>query len=248
MAHVSRIASSQVYLNLSIKELVEQALKRGEGILAANQALTVNTGKRTGRSPKDKFIVQDDITQNTVDWNTVNQPLTTEKFDALWKKANDYLDTKETFFVSYLQVGADEQFGIPVKVITELAWHTLFANVLFIRPAVRTIKDQPNQWALLCLPNFKSSPERDGINGDAAIILNFSQKRILICGTHYAGEIKKAMFSVLNFLLPAQTILPMHCAANRGKNGDTALFFGLSGTGKTTLSADPELYLIGDDE
>ncbi len=237
-------------VNLSIKELVEAALTRGEGELASNQSLVVKTGARTGRSPKDRFIVRDDITESQVDWNTTNQPFSTDKFNALWLQASNYLDAKDTHFVSYLSVGADNQHGVPVKVMTELAWHCLFANVLFIRPETLSVNHADNQWTILSTPGFKCDPARDGVNGDAAVILDFSQRRILICGTYYAGEMKKAMFSVLNFLLPQHDILPMHCAANASKdsNADTALFFGLSGTGKTTLSADPDRLLIGDDE
>jgi phosphoenolpyruvate carboxykinase (ATP) len=236
------------YLNLSITELVNLALSRGEGELASNQALIVKTGARTGRSPQDRFIVRDEITESTVDWNTINQPLGPEKFDTLWLRAMQYLDEKACHFVSNLKVGADENYTVPVKVITELAWHNLFAYVLFIRPETTPAPNQPDQWTILSVPGFKTSPERDGVKGDAAVILNFSKRRILICGTYYAGEMKKAMFSVLNFLLPQHEVLPMHCAANVGKDGETALFFGLSGTGKTTLSSDPERFLIGDDE
>jgi phosphoenolpyruvate carboxykinase (ATP) len=235
-------------LNLSIDELVAAALERGEGELAANQALVVKTGVRTGRSPKDRFIVRDDITAHQVDWNTINQPFAPEKFDALWQRAMQYLMSKDEHFISNLRVGADEQLGVPVTVMAELAWQALFANVLFIRPEKLISTPQPHQWTILSVPGFKTDPARDGVNSDAAVILNFSKRAILICGTYYAGEMKKAMFSVLNFILPDHDILPMHCAANAGKNGDTALFFGLSGTGKTTLSADPERFLIGDDE
>lgn len=242
------IMTTQNYINLSTSELINMALARKEGVLAANQALTVNTGLRTGRSPKDRFIVNDSTTANTVDWNTINQPISLEKFSALWQRAEDYLQTKECFFTSYLKVGANENLSLTVKVKTELAWHNLFTQILFIRPVKPIKDDQPEQWTLLCVPSFKSDPARDGVNSDAAVILNFTERRILICGTYYAGEMKKAMFSVLNFLLPQHEILPMHCAANVGKDGKTALFFGLSGTGKTTLSADPERYLIGDDE
>lgn len=238
----------KIYTNLSASELVDMAVARKEGVLAANKALTVTTGVRTGRSPKDRFIVKDALTENTVDWNTINQPLAPEKFEKLWDRATEYLHQKECAFVSYLKVAAEEEFSLPVKVTTELAWHNLFTQNLFIRPEHPPTTDQPNQWSILCVPSFKTDPARDGVNSDAAVILNFSERRILICGTYYAGEMKKAMFSVLNFLLPEHEVLPMHCAANVGKDGRTALFFGLSGTGKTTLSADPDRYLIGDDE
>lgn len=240
--------SVQNYINLSAKELVDIALARGEGELASNQALVVKTGARTGRSPKDRFIVRDETTETSVDWNTINQAISSEKFNILWDKVENYLLEKDANFISYLRVGAHEKLGIPVKVITELAWHNLFAHVLFIRPEHPSVTNEPHQWTILSAPGFKTDPEIDGVNSDAAVILNFTQRRILICGTYYAGEMKKAMFSVLNFILPQHDILPMHCAANAGQDGDTALFFGLSGTGKTTLSADPERFLIGDDE
>lgn len=239
---------SVAHVNLSVNELVDAALSRGEGELASNQALVVKTGARTGRSPKDRFIVRDQVTETTVDWNTTSQPISTETFNALWQKASDYLDTRNEHFVSFLKVGAHDTLGVPVKVMTELAWHNLFANVLFIRPETPNTTVEPNQWTILSAPGYQPNPITDGVNGDAAVILNFSARRILITGTYYAGEMKKAMFSVLNFLLPEHDIMPMHCAANVGTNGDSALFFGLSGTGKTTLSADPERFLIGDDE
>lgn len=241
--------TSKAQVNLTINELVEAALARGEGELASNQALVVKTGARTGRSPKDRFIVKDEMTTSQVDWNHINQPMDPEHFDLLWHKAIQYLETKNTHFVSHLKVGEHDTLGIPVKVITELAWHNLFAHVLFIRQQAHTTAKDPNQWTILSVPGCKTDPATDKVNSDAAVILNFSKRRVLICGTYYAGEMKKAMFSVLNFLLPQHDILPMHCAANANKeNGDTALFFGLSGTGKTTLSADPERLLIGDDE
>ncbi len=242
------IKKNKVYINLSASELVDLALSRKEGVLASNQALTVTTGARTGRSPKDRFIVKDTLTEKDVDWNTINQPIQPDKFDALWLRAEAFLQQQDCSFVSYLEVGAEKKFTLTVKVITELAWSNLFTQDLFIRPETPITSDQPDQWTILCVPGFKTDPTRDGVNSDAAVILNFSKRRILICGTYYAGEMKKGMFSVLNFLLPKQEVLPMHCAANVGKDGKTALFFGLSGTGKTTLSADPERYLIGDDE
>ena len=249
MAEIGNITTkNKVYTNLSAAELVDMALARNEGVLAANQALTVTTGPRTGRSPKDRFIVKDAITEKEVDWNAINQPISPEKFDSLWQRAENYLQQKDCSFVSYLQVGAEEKFTLTVKVVTELAWSNLFTHDLFIRPEKSITTDQPDQWTILCVPSFKTDPARDDVNSDAAVILNFSKRSILICGTYYAGEIKKGMFSVLNFLLPKHEVLPMHCAANVGKDGKTALFFGLSGTGKTTLSADPERYLIGDDE
>lgn len=241
MLMTTKIQSKQ-HINLSTDELIDIAVARGEGVLAANGALTVDTGARTGRSPKDRFIVRDETTDKDVAWGEVNQPINQEKFAALWQHVEDYLKDKETFAAA-LQVGADKSHSIGVKVINELAWHNLFVRNLFIRePAAECT------WTLMSAPNYKASPDRDGINSEAAVILNFTEKKILICGTHYAGEMKKAMFTVLNYMLPAKGVLPMHCAANVGQSGDVALFFGLSGTGKTTLSADPERFLIGDDE
>jgi len=236
------------HINLSSKDLIEFAIKRGEGELASNEALVVKTGARTGRSPKDRFIVRDEVTESQVDWNPINQAISSETFLTLWGHALQHLQSKKEYFTSYLKVGAHDQLGIAVQVISELAWHNLFARVLFIRPETPRTSPSDNQWTILSAPGFKTEPSRDGVNSDAAVILNFKEKRILICGTYYAGEMKKAMFSVLNFILPQHDILPMHCAANTGKDGDTALFFGLSGTGKTTLSADPNRLLIGDDE
>jgi len=248
MAETAEISTNNLHINLPAAKLVSMALSRNEGELAANQALNATTGARTGRSPKDRFIVKDTITEKTVDWNTINQAFDPEKFDALWQRAVSHLNQKEDAFVSYFKVGADDRYTIPVKVITELAWHTLFAYNLFIRPATPLQTEQSNQWTILSVPSFNTIPERDSVNSDAAVMLNFTKRRILICGTYYAGEMKKAMFSVLNFILTDKEVLPMHCAANVGKDGNTALFFGLSGTGKTTLSADPDRYLIGDDE
>ncbi|MES2217448.1 MAG: phosphoenolpyruvate carboxykinase [Pseudomonadota bacterium] len=237
--------TTKIHHNLSAAELINMALASEEGVLASNQALAVTTGARTGRSPKDRFIVKDDLTATTVDWNSINQPISPDKFQALWDRALAHLNTKDTCFSADLSVGADETYQLPVKVVAELAWHTLFTHDLFIR---NRMPEDDNGWTILSVPSYATEPGRDGVNSDAAVILNFSQRRILICGTYYAGEMKKAMFSVLNFLLPDKEVLPMHCAANVGRDGETALFFGLSGTGKTTLSADPERFLIGDDE
>lgn len=235
---------SKKWVDLTSEELLALALDRGEGELSADGALNVNTVPRTGRSPKDRFIVKDENTASQVAWGPINQPFEPAKFEALWKKAQAYIEKKDQF-ISHLRVSADEEHTVNVTVITELAWHNLFTRNLFIR----TPSDNPAQsWTLLSVPNFKADPQIDGTNSDAAVILDFTHHRILVCGTHYAGEMKKAMFTVLNYLLPAHNVLPMHCSANVGKAGDSALFFGLSGTGKTTLSADPNRYLVGDDE
>lgn len=236
---------AKAQVNVPMEDLIQLALSRNEGKLAANGALVVTTGARTGRSPKDRFIVRDTITESTVDWNNTNQPLAPHYFNQLWEKGLAYLAEKDTHFVSELHVGQHTTLGLPVTVMSELAWHQLFAHVLFIRslPA-----NHGEAWTILSVPGMQANGAEDGVNSDAAVILNFSERKIFICGTYYAGEMKKAMFSVLNFLLPEHDILPMHCAANAGPDGDTALFFGLSGTGKTTLSADPDRFLIGDDE
>lgn len=233
-------------LNLSSEALVEQALSRQEGVLSSNRALRVETGARTGRSPKDRFIVKDDITAQQVDWGSINQPFTSEAFQQLWQEVEDSL--KDTApFVSHLKIGADATHYLPVTVITELAWHNLFARNLFIRP-VSSQEPDAKGWTILNVPSFKTQPTKHHTNSDGAVIINFTERKVLICGIRYAGEMKKAMFSVFNFLLPGKDVLPMHCAANSDSEGKVALFFGLSGTGKTTLSADPDRFLIGDDE
>lgn len=240
-----KILSRTTYLNLSSNELIQHALKNGEGKLSATGALAVTTG-RTGRSPNDRFIVKDATTADQVHWGSVNQPIGQSTFDQLWNKANIYL-SKRTVYVSNLQVGADENYFLPVQVVTEFAWHNLFVCNLFIRPNGDYARGKP-VWTILSVPGLKTNPHLDKVNSDGAVIINISQRCILLLGMEYAGEMKKAMFTVMNYLLPSCDVLPMHCAANAGKLGDVALFFGLSGTGKTTLSADPTRFLIGDDE
>ena len=238
---------ARLHMDLPVPKLVEMALQRGEGVLADNGALSVHTGLRTGRSPKDRFIVDDPAVDAEVDWGAVNRPLDPATFEELWARACDWLRGRE-LFTARLQAGTHARHALPLFVITEYAWHNLFAHQLFVRPDPATPEAAGPEWTILSLPSFTTDPERDGTNSDGAVIIDFSARRILLLGMRYAGEMKKAVFSALNYLAPEHRVLPMHCAANVGEGGDVALFFGLSGTGKTTLSADPMRFLIGDDE
>lgn len=236
-----------IYYQLNPVELIEEALKRNEGVLADSGALAIDTGEFTGRSPKDRFIVEDDITRDTVWWGKVNLKFDSAKFDALLQKVIAYLADKD-IFVRDCCACANEKYHIDIRVVTETAYQNLFVHHLFLRPDVINPQSVPD-WTILAVPGFKADSAIDGTRQHNFSIINFSKKIILIGGTGYTGEIKKGIFSVLNFVLPYEKkVLPMHCSANTGAKGDTAIFFGLSGTGKTTLSADPERALIGDDE
>ncbi|MBM7585064.1 phosphoenolpyruvate carboxykinase (ATP) [Bacillus pakistanensis] len=235
-------------IQLSVPQLVEKVLNRNEGVLTSSGAVRAETGKYTGRSPKDKFIVEETSTKDKIEWGSVNQPISVDAFDKLYTKVINYLKEKEEIFVFKGFAGADQKYRMPIQVINEYAWHNLFAHQLFIRPNNEELLDHNPGFTVISAPNFKADPAVDGTNSETFIIVSFERRTVLIGGTEYAGEMKKSIFSVMNFMLPEADILSMHCSANVGQEGDVALFFGLSGTGKTTLSADPNRRLIGDDE
>src|SRR3954467_260981 len=248
--HISDVAEllseGRTHFNLSPGLLVEHSIRRNEAKLAANGAIVGYTN-RTGRSPKDKFIVRDEMTENTVKWGAVNAPFEADKFDALYARVMEHLRGRE-LYVQDLYCGADPAYRLPVRVVNEYAWHNLFVRQLFIRPTAEELRNHRPEFTVIAAPEFKADPKRDGVNSEVFILLNFMRRTVLIGGTSYAGELKKSMFTVMNYLLPKQGVLSMHCSANVGHNRVSALFFGLSGTGKTTLSADPSRDLIGDDE
>jgi phosphoenolpyruvate carboxykinase (ATP) len=240
--------NATLFCNQGTAQLVEHAIARGEGALAADGPLVVTTGKHTGRSAKDKFFVRDSETENTISWGKTNVSMTPAHFANLKEDFMAALAAKETLFVADLFGGSQPEHRVNVRVINEFAWHNLFIRTLLVRPTAAELVTFHPEYTIIDLPSFVADPARHGCRSETVIAVNFSEKLILIGGTAYAGEMKKSVFGILNYLLPAKGVMPMHCSANIGPNGDTAVFFGLSGTGKTTLSADASRTLIGDDE
>ncbi|MGH2441802.1 MAG: phosphoenolpyruvate carboxykinase (ATP) [Chloroflexota bacterium] len=237
----------RVFWNPTTPALYEEAARRHEGLIAREGPIVFHTGRHTGRSPKDKFVVRDPASEGDIWWGSVNQPIEADRFDAIYQRMMRYLDGKELFVQNPYAV-ADPRYRLPVRVITESAYHSIFTRNMFIDapPGIRT--DRQPEFTVIDIPSFVANPEEDGTRSGVFVLLNFERGLLLIGGTSYAGEIKKAVFTALNYLLPQRGVLSMHCSANYGPSGDVALFFGLSGTGKTTLSTDPERTLIGDDE
>ena len=236
-----------VYRNLEPAQLVEHALRRGEGQLSNTGALCVRTGKYTGRSPNDKFIVDSEGVHDDIAWGKINVPTTQAVFDALYEKMVAYLQNREIFVFDGF-AGADTRHTKAFRIVNELASQNLFIHQLLLRPTAEQLADYKADFTIICVPGFKCDLQRDHTHSEAAIMIDYEKKLVLIAGSQYAGEIKKSVFSVMNYLMPKEGVFPMHCSANIGKDGDSAIFFGLSGTGKTTLSADPNRKLIGDDE
>ena len=242
------IKNATIRYQLTSDELHAITIEKEQGITSSLGAIAVNTGEFTGRSPKDRFIVKDAVTKDEVWWSDINLPFDSQKFDVLYTKVTDYLSEKE-IFVRDSYACADENYQLSIRVVNEYPWSNMFAHNMFLRPSEAELKGFSPEWTVINAPGFKANPEEDGTRQSNFAILNFTKKVALIGGTGYTGEIKKGIFSALNFILPVfKKTLPMHCSANIGKDGDTAIFFGLSGTGKTTLSTDPNRSLIGDDE
>ncbi|HUU34751.1 MAG TPA: phosphoenolpyruvate carboxykinase, partial [Vicinamibacterales bacterium] len=239
--------TGQVHWNLTTPLLFEHALRRNEGMVAADGPLVCRTGQHTGRSPNDKFVVKDASSDPHVHWGKVNRPMSPAQYAALRADVVAHIGSKD-LYVQNLHAGADPEYRLPVRVVSELAWHSLFVRNLFIVPTQGELAAHEPEFTVICAPSFQANPAVHGTRSEVVVALNMSAKEVLIAGTSYAGENKKSIFSVLNYVLPLRGVLSMHCSANIGKAGDTALFFGLSGTGKTTLSSDPERDLIGDDE
>ena len=239
---------SRVYWNLSTPALYEEAVRRREALISVEGPLVCRTGQHTGRSPNDKFIVREPSSEDKVWWSKVNRPIEAAQFDAVHQRMLNYCEGKE-LFVQDCYAGADPRYRMPVRIITEQAWHSLFARHMFIEvPGASGGPAHEPEFTVIDLPGLTADPKEHGTNSEVFVLLNFAKKLVLIGGTSYAGEIKKSIFTVMNYLLPLRDVMSMHCSANVGSGGDVALFFGLSGTGKTTLSSDPERQLIGDDE
>ncbi|MDD3411293.1 MAG: phosphoenolpyruvate carboxykinase (ATP), partial [Eubacteriales bacterium] len=247
LSYLGIIESKAVYRNLPASRLTEFALKRGEGTLTNTGALLVNTGKYTGRSPDDRFVVDEPSIHNEIAWGKINVPISEEKFESIYRKMCAYLQNRELFVFDGF-AGADPKYRLSVRVVNELASQNMFIHDLLIRPTTEELDSFQSEFTVIAAPGFKCIPEIDGVHSEAAIIISFERKLVIIAGSQYAGEIKKSVFSVMNYVLPKKGVFSMHCSANVGKDGDSAIFFGLSGTGKTTLSADPNRNLIGDDE
>lgn len=247
LSHAGLHGLKAIYRNLTVPQLVEHALRREEGQLAAHGPLVTRTGAYTGRSPNDKFTVKDELTAETIWWGRENKMFTPEAFDRLHARITGFLQGRDVF-VQDCYGGADADHRLKVRVINQRAWHNIFARNMFIQPAEGELDAFEPEFTVVHAPEFKASPEIDGTASEAAVVVNFTKRIVLICGTEYAGEVKKSIFTVLNYLLPAKGVLGMHCSANIGPENDTTIYFGLSGTGKTTLSTDEARPLIGDDE
>jgi len=239
---------AEIFWNLTTAPLVEHAVRRGEGLLAKDGPLVVRTGKHTGRSAQDRFIVRNSVSEDAVWWGKTNKPMDADAFDRLYADFMVALADKDQLYVADLYGGSQPEHRVKVRVINEFAWHNLFIRTLLVRPETEELANFTPEFTMIDLPSFRADPERHGCRSETVIAVNLEKKLVLIGGTAYAGEMKKSVFGLLNFLLPPKGIMPMHCSANIGPQGDTAVFFGLSGTGKTTLSADPNRTLIGDDE
>ena len=245
--HVGVAQAIRTWHNLSPAELYEHAIRNGEASVVSTGALTAVTGQHTGRSPTDKFFVREPSSRDKIWWYPGNQPIDGELFDGLLGTMLEYI-ARNQVYVQDVFACADPRFRLRVRIVSELAWHSLFAHNLFIRPGEEERRGFEPDFTVICLPSVVASPERDGTSSETFILINFARRMVVIGGTRYAGEIKKSIFTALNYLMPESGALPMHCSANVGRDGNVALFFGLSGTGKTTLSSDPTRRLIGDDE
>jgi len=241
------INTQKVHRNLSVEELIEHSTQKNEGVLTSSGSLSVKTGKYTGRSPQDRYIIYDEETHETVDWGNVNHQFPSEKFNQIFEKMKKHAEGKDLYVFDGF-VGADRKNRLPIRVLNDHAWQSLFCRQLFVRPSAAELDTHIPEFTILCLNDFEAIPEIDGTRTNAFILINLSKRIVIIGATNYAGEMKKSLFSVMNYLMPSRGVFPMHCSANVGQDGSTALFFGLSGTGKTSLSADPERMLIGDDE